>query len=405
MKLSKKRIQINDEKLLAPLSTVDGVGEHLRYDPIYDQIREARREEDDNLSQGVWERELKKADFIAVEQLCANVLEFRSKDLQVAAWLSESWAILDGMEGFNRGLELIHNLASTYWGNIHPQEEDGDLEARIRLFEWMNEQFANRLLMLALTYHSLSQELPTLTLANWIAALNTETVAKRSSDYAKSITESEEKGLLTLASFKKTLQTTDARYLQKNLAFSQKAIERIHAIFELLSQKIGKQATGFKRIQTCLDDIQRICKTTLQQRSLPLEYNSDADNEEYIEEDSQTSVQNDQEDSVNTVAELMKPVGASSSRGEGVPALPDDVMNITGRREAYQALRDIGQFLQNLDPHSPAPSLIEVIVSWENKTLPLILEDLSNAPSNTQMLIRMLSSSLPKEKNSSGSAA
>lgn len=404
MKISKKRLQINDEKLLAPLPTSGGVGEYLRYDPLYDQIREARREEDDNLSQGVWERDLKKADFIAVEQLCVNALEFRSKDLQIAAWLTESWILLDGMEGFYRGTKLCYQLSNTYWGNIYPQQEESDFEARVRLFEWMNEQFANRLLMLPLTYHPLSQEVGTLTLADWIAALNTETVAKRSSDYTKNINEAQEKGFVTLAGFKKTLQTTEARFLQKNLVFTQQALLEINQFFEFLSQKIAKQATSFKRIRTCLDDIERICKTTLQQRSLPLEYNEEDDEEQLPHNH---MVENHTDENTSSATENIKDLLFDKPQTvDKTPILSDDVMNITGRREAYQALRDIGQFLQNLDPHSPTPSLIEMIVSWENKTLPLILEDLSNSPSNTQMLIRMLESALPRAHlKNNGSAA
>jgi type VI secretion system protein ImpA len=401
MKISKKRINIDDEKLLAPLPTSDGVGESLRYDSVYDQIREARREEDDKLSQGIWQRDLKKADFVAVEQLCANALEFRSKDLQIVAWLVESWTALDGLEGFYRGVQLCHRINNIYWGNIYPQQEDNDFEARLRLFEWMNDQFANRLLMVSLTHHPLSQEMATLTLADWLSALNTETVAKRSSDYAKTIGEAESTGTITLSSFKKMLQTTEAHFLQKNFFFAQKAAIETQEFYEFLSHKIGKQATSFKRIRTCLDDIERICKTTIQQRSLPLDYDKNALEEIEISVP-ETFVRSENNLHTDDIATLLTATVAPVARQGLEPVMPDDVMNITGRREAYQALRDIGHFLQNLDPHSPTPSLLEMIVSWENKTLPLILEDLSNAPSNTQMLLRMLESSLPKNyaKNS-----
>lgn len=397
MKISKKRISIDDEKLLAPLPTSDGVGEYLRYDPLYDQIREARREEDDKLSQGIWQRDLKKADFIATEQLCANALEFRSKDLQIVSWLVESWTALDGMEGFFRGIQLCRRLNSIYWGNIHPQQEDNEFEARIHLFEWMNEQFANRLLMVSLTHHPLSQELGTLTLTDWLSALNTETVAKRSSDYAKSINEAEATGTTTLASFKKMLQTTDAHFLQKNFFFAQKSAMEIKEFFEFLSQKIGKQATSFKRIRTCLDDIERICKTTLQQRDLSLDYDKDRIQgfQEIVESPQESFTRSQHSLDTTDIATLLAVTPPALKQNEEHTP-PDDVMNITGRREAYQALRDIGHFLQNLDPHSPTPSLIEIIVSWENKTLPLILEDLSNAPSNIQMLLRMLENALPR---------
>jgi type VI secretion system protein ImpA len=399
MKISKKRIDIIDEKLLAPLPMADGVGDYLRYDPLYDEIREARREEDDSLSQGIWQRDLKKADFINVEQLCANALEFRTKDLQIVGWLIESWIELDGLKGFNRGIKLCHQLLSTYWTNIHPQEESGDLEARIRLLEWMNEQFASRLMLIPLTYNAMMQEKATLSLSDWILALNTETVAKRSTDYAKQISDAEGKGKITLGLFKKTLATTDAWYLQKNLYYGEKVSLELKSLFDFLSQKLGKQTTGFNRIRTCLDDMNRICKTTLEQRSLSLEYDESAPQElvTHIHQSEETAVFEQTkdaafDDAVVNIVSNPKPAAQTHHHMD----FHDDVMNITGRREAYQALRDIGHFLQNLDPHSPTPSMLEVLVSWENKTFPAILEDLSQAPNNTQMLIRMLASALPQ---------
>ncbi|CAO4845338.1 MAG: hypothetical protein CNLJKLNK_00196 [Holosporales bacterium] len=389
VRISKKRAEISIDRLLAPLPVGDGVGDYLRYDTIYDQIRQARREDDGMLSQGIWEHDLKKADFTEVEQLAGLALEFRTKDLQIAGWLTESWLELDGLEGFCKGITLIKKLCQTYWLNIHPQEDDEGFEARIRFFEWMNEQFANRLMMQSLTFHSLSQEKPSLTLADWVSALNMETVAKRSNDYAKIISDAESKGKVTLAAFRKLLQTTDAWYLQKCYVFSTDTLDQIKALFEFLSQKLGKNASGFGRIRTCLDDIVRITKTALDQRNLPLTYSGDQHDvvQEKPIEQYPTQVETSYE-------ELLRNIEPKTNQA---PPPQDDVRTISGRREAYQALKELGQFLQNLDPHSPAPSLIEILVNWENKTLPAILEDLSKAPSNTQMLIRMLSSALPPQ--------
>ncbi|CAO5674513.1 MAG: hypothetical protein HEEMFOPI_00073 [Holosporales bacterium] len=405
MKASRKRTEVNDDRLIAPLATGNGVGEYLRYEPIYDEIKEARREDDDSLSQGIWVRDLKKADFPLVEQLCGQTLEFRSKDIQIIGWLTESWIVLDGIKGFYRGIKLCHQLMSTYWNTVYPQIEDGEYDARIHLLEWMNEQFSTRLMTIPLTFHPLMQERATLTLSDWILALNTETIAKRSTDYARQIADAEAKGKMTLSLLKKSLATTDAHYLQKNYYFSQSALAEIKTFFEFLAQKIGKQATGFNRIRTCLDDIARISKTTLEQRSLPLEYDESAQDQSVSYEHQSLETEAFEQSKKSAFDEAMINIVSAPEKAEQesrqIHDLHDDVMNITGRREAYQALRDIGLFLQNLDPHSPTPSLIELIVSWENKNLPSILEDLSRAPNNTQMMLRMLSSALPNANGSS----
>src|ERR1700722_6866094 len=72
--------QFDIEKLLSPISAEHPAGESLRYDGTYDKVRDARREDDASLPQGVWKTELRKADWHVVESLCTEALETRSKD-------------------------------------------------------------------------------------------------------------------------------------------------------------------------------------------------------------------------------------------------------------------------------------------------------------------------------------
>lgn len=391
MRVIKKRVTIVDENLLAPLPENSGVGEYLRYDPLYDEIREARKAEDETLSQGIWQHDLKKADFITVEALCAEALEFRTKDIQVASWLVDAWISLDSVEGFGRGLVLCKEMVATYWSNIYPQEDEEGYEARIRLFEWMNEQFANRLMSVPLTYKSMAQEHAVLTLADWLAALNTETIAKRSPDYQKALDEVSAKGEITLSVFRKNLNTSDAKFLQKMFVCTTKAQAELQELLGVIGKKLGKQATGFSRVKTCLDDILRIVKSTLEQRELPLFFDEVASDEEVL-----LTTAPPETDYIQT-QEALAPQQSSATEDPFSKLEADGVHSISERKDAYQALREIGQFLQTLDPHSPAPSLLEIIVDWESKSLPDILESLSVAPSSTQRIIRMLSSALPDE--------
>ncbi|MGH9447293.1 MAG: type VI secretion system ImpA family N-terminal domain-containing protein, partial [Terriglobia bacterium] len=72
----------NVEQLLMPVAGENPAGELLRYEGTYDQVRDARREDETNLNQGIWQRDLKKADWQVASSLCLGALEKRSKDLQ-----------------------------------------------------------------------------------------------------------------------------------------------------------------------------------------------------------------------------------------------------------------------------------------------------------------------------------
>jgi len=86
------------ENLLTPIAGDNPSGTDVRYDTkllIYDRIKEARRQ-DDNLAQGDWQHERKSADFGLVKKLAQEALSTRTKDLQLAAWLTEAMLWVDG---------------------------------------------------------------------------------------------------------------------------------------------------------------------------------------------------------------------------------------------------------------------------------------------------------------------
>ena len=108
------------ERLLEPISPERPAGEPLRYDGTYDRIREARREDDPRLSQGIYQSELKRADWAAVERVALEALETRTKDLQIAAWLLEAWLQLYGFAGASAGLRLMSGLCENFWEKMYP---------------------------------------------------------------------------------------------------------------------------------------------------------------------------------------------------------------------------------------------------------------------------------------------
>ena len=97
------------EDLLTPIPGENPSGADIRYDNkllIYDKIKEARRQDDD-LAQGEWEHERKTAQFPQVVKLAQETLAEKSKDLQLAAWLTEALLHTEGYSGLRQGI-VIH---------------------------------------------------------------------------------------------------------------------------------------------------------------------------------------------------------------------------------------------------------------------------------------------------------
>ena len=128
---------IDLEELLGPIPGDDPSGRFLAYEPVYDQIREARRA-DDSFDKGAWKRETKVADWDRVIDLGTHALRHQTKDLQIAAWLTEALARRHGFDGLCEGLRLLSGVQERFWETYHPQIDEGDLGSREGPFVFLN---------------------------------------------------------------------------------------------------------------------------------------------------------------------------------------------------------------------------------------------------------------------------
>ena len=101
-------------------------GADMRWTPEWDRIREARRADDD-LEAGKWvKRERKVSDWRLVRDLASAMLRERTKDLQLALWLTEANIKLLGFPGLRDGLRITRELMVRYWDRgLFPTMEDG----------------------------------------------------------------------------------------------------------------------------------------------------------------------------------------------------------------------------------------------------------------------------------------
>jgi type VI secretion system protein ImpA len=130
------------EDILAPIPGENPSGIDLRYDTtllVHDKIKEARRQDDD-AAQGAWQTERKTANFPAVVKLAQETLATTSKDLQVAAWLTEALLQTERYAGLRQGLELVLKLMDQFWDTVYPLIEDDDKELRARPIAWIGSQ-------------------------------------------------------------------------------------------------------------------------------------------------------------------------------------------------------------------------------------------------------------------------
>ena len=113
------------DELLNPIAGANPGGVELRYDPLFDKIKEARREDED-VPQGEWQTTRKTADWPLVISLAKDALTTKSKDLQIAAWLTEALTRREGFGGLRSGLDVVGGMLDQHWEHLYPEIEDGD---------------------------------------------------------------------------------------------------------------------------------------------------------------------------------------------------------------------------------------------------------------------------------------
>jgi type VI secretion system protein ImpA len=130
------------EDLLTPIPGDNPAGVNLRYDRVYDQIKEARSEEDVTLPAGAWERQTKRADFKLVAKLAGDALVGRTKDLQLAVWLGEAMIKQEGISLLAPALRLCLELQQYFGDTLYPEIDEGDPGMRVVPLQWAANRYA-----------------------------------------------------------------------------------------------------------------------------------------------------------------------------------------------------------------------------------------------------------------------
>src|SRR5579883_3500034 len=133
------------DDLLTPIPGDNPAGANLRYDPVTDKIKEARREDLD-VPQGEWKTALKTADYSAVIKLASEAIAKRSKDLQLAVWLVDAHVRKEGFAGLAPSFQFLRDLLEQFWDSLYPPiDEDGDMEVRAAPLEWLGNKLGEPL--------------------------------------------------------------------------------------------------------------------------------------------------------------------------------------------------------------------------------------------------------------------
>jgi type VI secretion system protein ImpA len=309
---------LNLEKLLAPVTPERPCGEDLAFSSEIDAIARARQADDPSLEQGAWVTDLKEADWKFVAKQCSQLIEKRSKDLQLAVWLAEAEAKTSGLRGLADSLIFIAALCDRYWDGVYPLADEDGNERRIGNLAWMASRIAPLLREVPLTEGQPGHALRDFDVARMHGG---DELAKLETAKARS----------SPAFFAALLR--DGEHCAG-------ALERIeHSV----DARLGVDGPSFSAAKSGLQSVMLFVKPMVKEGAAPLDARQAAG---------------------GGAASAAQASAAASAEMAGIPGGPPQ-----SRSQALAQLREVAEFFRRTEPHSPVAYLAEKAAHWGEQPL------------------------------------
>ncbi len=326
------------DDLLNPIPGENPCGENLRYAPVYDKIKEARREDDD-APQGEWEYARKTADYPVVLKLAGEALATKSKDLQLAVWITEALLKMESFGGLRKGLELIRGLIENFWDTLYPEIEDGDVELRAGPLDWLGSRQDAPLRSLPIAAKKV----------NWYqfkearaVGYETEPDPVKLEQRATAIAE----GKMSGEDWDQVFNATPKSFYIELESTLDGILEDLEALSGLCGEKFGDEAPSFGPMRTTIEEIRHTVHGLLQKKR-------ETEPDEAAAE-TETPVEEAPPEGAESWAEAPAAAAPRKARAKGGPLAPEPV----DKEDAFQRVVSVAAYLRREDPYSATPYLL-----------------------------------------------
>jgi type VI secretion system protein ImpA len=342
------------ETLLNPISDETAVGQDLRYvlfdqkKGIYwhDRIRDAHRE-------NLYEDVPKLPDWPVVIELTTRALTTLTKDMQIAAWLSDGLVKHNGhdrLAGLRDSLKLMRGLIENYWNEvfpeIDPEGDDGHFKARANILAAFDARMGLAIKTIPLTESKSGSKY---SFMDWEAAKSFDVSDKDGFDSDGSFG-SEQAGKITIEDWEKAVNGTPYQFFKGRLELLHECSQELTALGDAIDLRFEREALSLRELRRSLEDMTSLIKK-LERENRPPEVAAEIEG----------SLTTEDHDLLN-----------GKTAGFGLPAISGSIQS---RNEALRRLADIAEYFRRTEPHSPVSYLVQRAIKWGNMPLDVWLED------------------------------
>ena len=363
------------EKLLAPIEGADPAGKPLPFE-IRKKLDEARKEV--NLSQ-FNEKDPRRpeqpmqADWPGIEELAQDTLAHVSKDLLIAARLTEALAKHRRFGGLRDSLRLLRRLMQECWDRIYPvvqpDMQNGDAEPEVAV----QEAHASTIESRAAVFNWLDDELKGAKFPYTLRTVPLTRVGKEP-DYSAQFgwqhwkDAQDAKGPVTAEVFEQAVAATPREYCQTVADDLAECVEELKGLSKILEAKMGEAAPGLSQMRKAVLECQELAKYILQRKG---------------------------------PAAPGAPAGAAPASEADETAQPETVPALRRpltRDDVLARLADASAMLLQMEPHSPIAYLVQRAVKLARLPLPELMRVLVRDAGVLGQLDRDLDLGLEKQE-------
>lgn len=335
--------------LLTPISAEAPAGSDLRQDyspdSLYYRLRDARSEaraaeraidagNTDAIALPHWR---------AVRDLAIEVLSQRSKDIEIATWLTEALLRDSGLVGLAAGCRLLAGLAETYWDGFFPQPDEEGLAGRLAAITGLNGAGGEGTVLQALRRTALFSRPDGTPFEFWDYLRSAETAAIGDPERRQQRIDS---GVLPFETVENEARAAGgAQFVQLHDRAAEAAAAWL-VLGQILDQRAGADAPSTSQVRDLLQQIEDAAERFAPPGAGAPEAVPAAPSAEVVGTD--------------------RPAAPAAPRADG----------LASREDALCALAQIGEFFRRTEPLSPITYTLQEAARRSRLTWPELLEEI-----------------------------
>lgn len=280
-------------------------------------------------------------------KLGQEILESKSKDLEIACWLTESWLRLYGFNGLIQGFNLLEKLIGKYQLKLYPRPDEEGLETTLAALTGLNGLDNDGSLIQPIRNQYITDGYNHGPYALWQYQQSLENSKIKDINILQKKVEA---GAVIPSMINKALEETNVDFYRELKEDINQTIIQFNQLQTVLDKTYGKDQPPSSKIKNILEDFKQhiIFITHSQPYAAELEIKREVKLEK-------------------------QPEGGESKQLIEYNLNANSEMN---RELALAELAKISAFFKKTEPHSPLSYAIDRIIRWGNLPLPELMHEL-----------------------------